>query len=380
MANDIGVPADNLAEAWRRLDPVKPLPSGSPWYVDCADERGTHNFVERILQAITWATEGQGESAFVHDLVVGHRGSGKSTELLRLKDQLEHEGFYVHYVDLVTHKDANDLDSEAILTILLRCLVEDLGSEGIQLRQGLLDSIAEWFSERVKTTVGSKSAQVGAEVDAALGSKSPLVSLLARFTGFVRWGTETRDTLTVEYVNYLTELRGMVDALLIDAGLKLRERPQYRNGLVIIADSLDHITLPARQDEIFIDSAEILTKLSAHLLVTVPSALLATGRDGDLLPEVPLAAHGQGAHSRGRPASWWTGEDARDDRAALRPRPIRGRCARASRSLLGWPCAPPDPPGPRRHRRRRHTPGHFGQRQPRRGHAVEHAGNGPHTG
>ena len=185
-------------------------------------------------------------------------------------------------MDLVAHKDANDLDSEAILTILLRCLVEDLGRIGVRLRHALLDSMAEWFGERVKTTVGSKSAQVGAEVDAALGSGSPLVSLLARFTGFVRWGTEAKDTLTVEYVNYLTEPRGMVDTLLIDAGLKLRNRPHSRNGLVIIADSLDHITLPARQDEIFIDSAEILTRLSAHLLVTVPSALPATGRGGEM--------------------------------------------------------------------------------------------------
>jgi hypothetical protein len=80
MVNDISAPADNLAEAWRRLDPVKPLPGGSPWYVECADERGTHNFGGRMLQAIAWATEGQAESAFVHDLVVGHRGSGNSCD------------------------------------------------------------------------------------------------------------------------------------------------------------------------------------------------------------------------------------------------------------------------------------------------------------
>lgn len=282
MANDIHIPAQSLPEAWRRLDPVKPLPCGSPWYVDCSAERGTHNFVGRMRQAIAWAAEGQAESAFVHDLVVGHRGSGKSTELLRLKDRLERDGFYVHYVDLVMHKDANELDSEAILTVLLRCLVSDLDAIGIQLKQGLLDDIAQWFGERVKTTVGSKSTQVGADVEAALGSKTPLLSLLAKFTGYVRWGTETKDTLTVEYANYLTELRGMVDALLIDAGLQLQKRPQYAKGLVIIADSLDHITLPSRQDEIFIDSAEVLTRLSAHLLLTVPSALLATGRGGEM--------------------------------------------------------------------------------------------------
>jgi len=264
------------------LDPVHALPADSPWYVDCSAERGIHRFVERMEQAVTWSKAGVGGSAFVHDLVVGHRGSGKSTELLRLKARLEAKGFYVHYVDMADEMDPEEIDFEAILTVVLRRLVSDLKKVGVTLDPRLLTQVAQWFGERVETVVGSKQAQVAVDVAAGLGSENPLLTLLAKFTGFVRWGTETSDTLTVQYRRYLSELRQQVQPLLTGADLELQKRAASPCGLFIIVDSLDHIRLPARQDEVFIGSADLLCQLPAHFVLTAPPALFSAGRGSEV--------------------------------------------------------------------------------------------------
>ena len=76
MANDESRPTDDLAEAYRRLDPYRPLPSGSPWYVDCSEARGIRGFIERLLWEIEVTAAGSGPAPFIHKLVSGHRGTG----------------------------------------------------------------------------------------------------------------------------------------------------------------------------------------------------------------------------------------------------------------------------------------------------------------
>ncbi|MBM3500692.1 MAG: hypothetical protein FJX74_18700 [Armatimonadetes bacterium] len=282
MPSDPAVPTHDIAEAWRRLDPVKPLSSGSPWYVDCSAERGIHRFLDRMEQAVTWSMTGEQGGPFVHDLVVGHRGSGKSTELLRLQTRLQEKGFYVHYIDMAEELEPDDIDCEAVLTVVLRRLVPDLETLGINLDARLLTQIADWFGDRVKTVVGSKSAQVGLDVEAGLGSSNPLVTLLAKFTGYMRWGTDTRDTLTLQYRRYLSELRLQVEPLFVEADLLLRQRPESPQGLFVIVDSLDHIRLPSRQDEVFIGSADLLCQLPVHFVLTTPPALFSAGRGSEV--------------------------------------------------------------------------------------------------
>lgn len=283
MAQDLPPPGeatDDIDEAWRRLNPVKPLPSNSPWYVDCAEERGISNFVERIVGDMRRATSGTSNSAFLHDLVVGHRGSGKSTELLRVKARLEEEGFYVHYVDIAEEMEISRVDCEAVLTVALRCLIADLEKLGIKLQASLLQQVAEWYGNRVKVAVGTRSAQIGADVKAGLGSPNPIVKLFAGLTGTMRWATETKDSVTTEYNRFLSELRDQVEPLLTDASLKLQERTESPQGLAIIVDSLDHIELKAQQDEVFIQGADILAPLTTHLILTMPDAVLVTGQGG----------------------------------------------------------------------------------------------------
>lgn len=112
---------DLLTNLYNAFDPFRPLPAGDPNYVDCRAVRGDGDILEEL------GTRLQRSNVKTCQLYSGHRGAGKSTELLRLKDDLEKKKFFVVYFAA----DDEDIDSEdaQYIDILLACtrhLLEDL--------------------------------------------------------------------------------------------------------------------------------------------------------------------------------------------------------------------------------------------------------------
>ena len=93
---------DLLTQIYNAFDPFEPLPAGDPAYVDCAEVRGDTNILVDLGNKILRSER------MVCQLYAGHRGGGKSTELLRLKDHLEKEGCVVVYFAA----DEDDIDPE----------------------------------------------------------------------------------------------------------------------------------------------------------------------------------------------------------------------------------------------------------------------------
>ncbi|HEY9600901.1 MAG TPA: ATP-binding protein, partial [Allocoleopsis sp.] len=112
---------DLLKNLYNAFDPFRPLPAGDPNYVDCREVRGDGDILEDLGIRL------QRSNQKTCQLYSGHRGAGKSTELLRLKDSLEKQKFYVVYFAA----DEEDIESEdaQYTDILLACtrhLLEDL--------------------------------------------------------------------------------------------------------------------------------------------------------------------------------------------------------------------------------------------------------------
>ncbi len=93
---------DVLTQIYNAIDPFKPLEPGDPAYVDCQAERGDTNVVVDLGRDILRSNRDTCQ------LFAGHRGAGKSTELLRLKADLEAKGCFVVYFAAVG--DDGDID------------------------------------------------------------------------------------------------------------------------------------------------------------------------------------------------------------------------------------------------------------------------------
>lgn len=80
---------DFLTEIYSSFEPFQP-PSKEA-YVDCQEVRGGWEVVRELGRKITRSKKPTCQ------LYSGHRGVGKSTELLRLKEYLEQQKYFVVY-------------------------------------------------------------------------------------------------------------------------------------------------------------------------------------------------------------------------------------------------------------------------------------------
>lgn len=82
-----------LSDIYNQFSPDRPLPANDPVYVDCSSVRGNDNIIRELGRKIVRSNKSTCQ------LYTGHRGGGKSTELLRLEYYLKTNGCRVVYFE-----------------------------------------------------------------------------------------------------------------------------------------------------------------------------------------------------------------------------------------------------------------------------------------
>ncbi len=125
-------PATNLAQAYNAVNPDLALHPGDSRYVDFSEWRGDEH-IRMVARRITRADQAQ-PVQHLKQLVTGHRGCGKTTELLRLKAHLEEEGYFVVYFNSALELDMNDVDYTDILLTTMYELAREVYTSDLNLK------------------------------------------------------------------------------------------------------------------------------------------------------------------------------------------------------------------------------------------------------
>ncbi len=276
------VQARTLRDAYNNADPVQPLPAGDVRYVDCTPVRGNEDIVSQMLKKILWS-----ESRFTAQLFIGHRGCGKSTELLRLQARLEEAGYIVLYFESDDDLDLNDIEYTDLLLAIAQRLVSDLEIKGIRVRDSLLNEVEAWcnevfYTEEQRKEVGRELA-TEAELGIGLPKELPLVArLLARVTAQVKTGRTVKTEIRRKLDSQVSQLIANVNLLLRDIHAKILKKGQQ--GLVLIVDNLDRIVFRdlgngrTSHTAFYVEHGEQLRDLNCHLIYTVPISLMYSDR------------------------------------------------------------------------------------------------------
>lgn len=261
--------SDLLANLYNAFNPFEPLPAGDPKYVDCQDVRGDADIEQELGNRMRLANTNTCQ------LYSGHRGAGKSTELLRLKKYLENRKFYVVYFAA----DEEDIDSEdaQYTDILLACtrrLLKDLKEIASP------DPILNWLKSRWEdlkdlalTPLEFESLEVEAQV-----------AQFAKLTANLRAVPELRQKIRQKIDPYTVTLIEVLNEFLADAKKNL---PTGKTQLAVIVDNLDRMVLVkegerTNYEEVFLDRSEQLQALDCHLIYTVPISMVYSTRATDL--------------------------------------------------------------------------------------------------
>src|SRR5690606_28372206 len=101
--------AKTLRDVVRNCDPDVPLASDDPRWQDFSLARG-HEATFALKKELEWRRSDR----FVHAALVSHRGAGKSTEILRLKDRLRSQ-YEPIFIEATVEMDPFHIEAEDLL-------------------------------------------------------------------------------------------------------------------------------------------------------------------------------------------------------------------------------------------------------------------------
>lgn len=256
----------DLRRFYQACNPGEPLGMGNAaerqYYVDFSPVRGG-----RIIEALERTIADLSPNQPTCQLFTGHIGCGKSTELLRLKADLEQRDFHVVYFESSHDLELNDVDVTDILLAIAGQVSESLEAIGIRLKPGYFTNLFAELSDFLQTPVELSGE---AELSFGIGKLTAKTKESPNLRHRMRNWLEPRTNSILQAIN---------DEILLKATAELQRRG--KQGLVVIVDNLDRVDLRpmpvtgrSQPEYLFIDRGEQLRKLKCHVVYTIPLSLI----------------------------------------------------------------------------------------------------------
>ncbi|MBP0015879.1 MAG: AAA family ATPase [Roseofilum sp. SBFL] len=269
-------------------------PEQKKLYIDFTEVRGD-TVITELFEHITEVYPDEPTC----NLFTGHIGCGKSTELLKLKAQLEEIGFYTIYFASSEDLELADVDIGDVLLAIARRIsqgLEELQLPPAQGLRGLLTRTTDLLQTEFNLTeveVGIPKSETLPQVGVKANSEGFSLGVgIAKITAKAKGDTQLRQKLNQFLGPQKNELIQAINKELIQPAIELLKQ-QNKQGLVIIVDNLDRIDATRKswdrpqQEYLFIDQAEFLQKFQCHLVYTMPLALRFCDEYGRLMTRYP---------------------------------------------------------------------------------------------
>ncbi|MBS0017860.1 MAG: ATP-binding protein [Arthrospira sp. SH-MAG29] len=269
----------NLGRFFRACNPRYTLniskPEDRQYYIDFAPVRGS-NVIRELKRTITFS-----DHQPTCQLFTGHIGCGKSTELSRLKTELEAEKFHVVYFESSQDLDMADVDISDILLAIARQVSQSLENSGVCLQPKRFQGILKSAANLLNTEITSFRGNIPVVGDIGVSQDSEGFSLAFGIGEITAKAKDSRDVRSLLRQHLEPRVNNIIEVinqeLITPAQQQLQQRGQ--GGLVVIIDNLDRIDNKAKfgirtqPEYLFVDRGEQLNKLLCHVIYTIPLIL-----------------------------------------------------------------------------------------------------------
>ena len=149
-------------------------------------------------------------------LFCGHRGSGKSTELRHIRNQLHKPGIYhVVLADAALELDVNNLRYQDILFHLAGKLAESLDKKDVHIEPVHLRHLDDWFTERVEKSEITHDLAIEAKAGVEATPTIPfLAKVFARVSTKLRANATHKEELRRTLQNYFSDFANAFNCLI----------------------------------------------------------------------------------------------------------------------------------------------------------------------
>lgn len=237
------------------------------FYCETMETRTGDKYSSPILDIYDACKMPSDKNAF---LLLGHRGSGKSTELNKMAEKLRAEGYYVESVQCALDLDLNNIIYTDLLILMGNALLKIAEKQGCELGNDLEDRIIKYW-----TVEEEKCQEIGAGANVALSGGisadtkgklflSKILNFMVSLKSDLKFNEETRTVYrekvskrASEWINIMTEI---ADKLTIENDQK---QP------IVIFEELDKLTY-RDAGKIFYSYPSILSGVSFPIIYTIP--------------------------------------------------------------------------------------------------------------
>lgn len=274
---------DKIRAVYKVFSPSPLTVDQNDLYVDLDDVRGDADIVKRISSVIRLSNE-----SHTSQVLAGHNGCGKSTELMRIRAELENGDpkYFVVFCDVFENLDLNDVDFPDLLLDLVRQIADALRKgAGIELKPSYLKEVVERINKALHCEIAVESVEIG--------------SALAKITGTIKNSPDMRQKVR-EALEPFTDTFLTAANDVIGAAISKLSKKGYA-GIVLLVDNLDKMPVRPKENSncdtaeyLFINRAAQMTALQCHVVYTIPLTLAYSHQEqfiknqyGGHLPLVP---------------------------------------------------------------------------------------------
>ncbi|MFT5660696.1 MAG: hypothetical protein ACI9TV_001338 [Sulfurimonas sp.] len=205
----------------------------------------------------------------------GHRGTGKTTELLKLRNEInETKCFLTVFCDVGNEElDINNIDFVDIVIFMLEQLVKKLNDSDIKINQNDIESFYSWYSQRIEKINVKTDASASIEIEAEAGISIPsLFKLITKTKNKLSASQDTKDTIRRVFTNKFSDFSLKFNEFI----LKIKETIKKENvaqDLLFIIDGFEKIGTLEDRKKILIDNSNKFVEIQSNMIIALPIEL-----------------------------------------------------------------------------------------------------------
>lgn len=240
------------------------------FYVDTSSIRSVINARSEIINTLKY-----GINPYTKILLMGHKGSGKSTEMVKISEELKDQYEIINF-SIAQEVELIGIQYIDVIFAVMSQIIEYLStSQAVKAKPEILDKMTQYWKNEISiefTKNEFAEAEAGGEVGLGFLKK---ISVYGK--GIFKTGTETKKTIRKSIEPKISYLISLMNETLEDMNDQLKEKQQKE--LLIVVEDLDKLDI-ADARHLFVEHRKTLLALHLKMIFSFPIYMAYTAEFG----------------------------------------------------------------------------------------------------
>lgn len=240
------------------------------FYVDTSSIRSVINARSEIINTLKY-----GINPYTKILLMGHKGSGKSTEMVKISEELKDQYEIINF-SIAQEVELIGIQYIDVIFAVMSQIIEYLStSQAVKVKPEILDKMTQYWKNEISIEfTKNEFAEAEAGGEAGLGF---LKKISVYGKGIFKTGTETKKTIRKSIEPKISYLISLMNETLEDMNDQLKEKQQKE--LLIVVEDLDKLDI-ADARHLFVEHRKTLLALHLKMIFFFPIYMAYTAEFG----------------------------------------------------------------------------------------------------